>query len=54
MDLRQVKESFYSYLKQLNEPNIFILMNYLSLLIHDYNFNYSNFKSNTFRIYLFI
>ena len=46
MELKQVKQTFYKYLKQLNEKEILTLMNYLSLLIHDFNSDYTKFKGN--------
>lgn len=44
MELKFIKNSFFKYLKRFNENEIFALMNYLSLLTHDFNSDYSKFK----------
>lgn len=44
MELKKIKKSFFNYLNELNEPEILGLMNYLSLLVQEFNTDYSKFK----------
>ena len=48
MELKTIKNSFFKYLSQLNERDIHILFNYLSLLVQDFNSDYPNFKGNKY------
>lgn len=48
MEFKSIKDSFYNYLNELNENKILILMNYLSLLVQDFNSDYTKFKGLLF------
>ena len=44
MNLTELKSSFFKYLNQLEESELQMLMNYLSLLANYFDNNYSKFR----------
>ena len=54
MDLKDLKLSFFEYLKQFNENEISILMNYLTILTETFNNDYCKFKGRFYSLYSFL